>query len=436
MSSHPHAEPAGSGLLYSLDTDVIARTDRRSVTAASERSAAVSDDALLLTGATGFVGMAVLARILERTDRRVVVLVRAASQSEADARLDALMSSVVDRPHRYSGRVTAVCGDLTVPGLGLGLSEEREWIAEQVGEIIHGAASVSFNLSLSKSRSINVEGTRRVLELAHECAASGSGLRRMTYVSTAYVAGERKGYAQESDLDFGQSFRNAYEQSKQEAERMVCGERERLPVTIVRPSIVVGERETGWTSSFNVMYAPMQAVAAGALSVVPGRRGGVLDIVTVDYVADAILALAASPAAEGGTFQIVAGDQATTLGELSRLAARRFNRRRPRLIPRRVYGSVVHPLVLRRADPARRRRLQASEAYFPYLSLDLRFDDRRARELLDPLGIRATSIRDCFDTLMDFAEAANWGRAPISRAQTLRPTHPVARTVRAAQAVG
>jgi thioester reductase-like protein len=377
--------------------------------------------------------MAVLARILERTGRRVVVLVRAASQSEADGRLDALMSSVVDSPHRYSGRVTAVCGDLTVPGLGLG--EERRWIAEQVGEIIHGAASVSFNLSLSKSRSINVEGTRRVLELARKCAASGSGLRRMTYVSTAYVAGDRNGYAQESDLDVGQSFRNAYEQSKQEAERMVCAERERLPLTIVRPSIVVGERETGWTSSFNVMYGPMRAVAAGALPVLPGRRGGVLDIVTVDYVADAILALGASPAAEGGTFQIVAGDQAMTLGELSRLAARRFNRRPPRLIPRRVYRSVVHPLVLRRSDPAGRRRLQASEPYFPYLSLGLRFDDRGARELLDPLGIRATPIRDCFDTLMDFAEAANWGRAPISRAQTLRPTPPVARTVRTAQAV-
>jgi thioester reductase-like protein len=374
-------------------------------------------DALLLTGATGFVGTALLARILERTDRHVVVLVRAASQSEAEARLEALMASVADSPDRYTGRVTAVCGDLTMPGLGLGL-EEREWVAEQVGEIIHGAASVSFNLSLSQSRAINVEGTRRVLELAHDCAASGHGLHRMTYVSTAYVAGQRQGYAQECELDVGQGFRNAYEQSKQEAERLVRSERERLPLTIVRPSIVVGERETGWTSSFNVMYGPMRAAAAGALQVMPGRHDGVLDIVTVDYVADAILALAASPTAQGGTFQIVAGDQAMTLGELSRLAARRFNQRPPRLIPPRIYRSVLHPLMLWRADQARRRRLRASEVYFPYMSLALRFDDRRARELLDPLGIRATPIRDCFETLMDFAEAARWGRAPISRTQT------------------
>ena len=414
MSPYLQAPPLASNLTPSLNTD-----------------APASSDALLLTGATGFVGMALLARILERTDRRVVVLVRAGSQLEADARLEALMASVTGTPDYYRDRVTAVRGDLTAPGLGLG--RRRDWIAEHVSEIIHGAASVSFNLSLSNARSINVEGTRRLLALAHDCAASGDGLRRMTYVSTAYVAGARHGCAQESELDVGQSFRNAYEQSKEEAELLVRSERERLPLTIVRPSIVVGERETGWTSSFNVMYGPVRAAAAGALQVMPGRHGGVLDIVTVDYVADAVLALAASPKAQGGTFQIVAGEQAATVGELSRLAARRFNRRRPRLIPPRVYRSVVHPFMLCRTDPDRRRRLRASEVYFPYMSLDLRFDDHQARELLEPLGIRATPLRDCFDVLMDFAEAANWGRAPISRAQTPRTAPTAVRSRRTAE---
>jgi thioester reductase-like protein len=417
MSPFLQAGPLTSRPALNIDADVDARTD-----------------ALLLTGATGFVGMALLARILERTNRHVVVLVRAASQSEADARLATLMSSVVDSPERYRGRVTAVRGDLTAPGLGLGT--RRDGIAEQVGEIIHGAASVSFNLSLSRSRSINVEGTRRLLGLARDCARAGNGLRRMTYVSTAYVAGERHGYAHESELDVGQSFRNAYEQSKQESERLVCTMQEQLPLTIVRPSIVVGERDTGWTSSFNVMYGPMRAVAAGALPVMPGRDDGVLDVVTVDYVADAILALAASPSARGGTFQIVSGKEATTVGELSRLAARRFRQRQPRLIPPRVYRSVLHPLMLCRADQARRRRLRASEVYFPYMSLDLRFDDRRARELLEPVGLRATPINECFDTLMDFAEAAKWGRAPISRVETLRPTRAAVRQAPPSGAAG
>jgi long-chain acyl-CoA synthetase len=187
--------------------------------------------------------MAVLARLVERTDRRVVVLVRASSQAEADARVGGVMASLFDAPDRYAGRVEAVCGDLTAPGLGLGADRER--IAEEVSQIIHSAASVAFDLSLAESRAINVEGTRRVLELAEACAARGAGLRRLTYVSTAYVAGDRRGFALETELDLGQRFRNAYEQSKHEAESLVHRLRERLPITIVRPSIVVGERGTG-----------------------------------------------------------------------------------------------------------------------------------------------------------------------------------------------
>jgi hypothetical protein len=73
--------------------------------------------------------------------------------------------------------------------------------------------------------------------------------------------------------------------------------------------------------------------------------------------------------------------------------------------------------MLHRADPDTRRRLVRSEIYFPYFSLDLRFNDHRARELLDPLGIRATPLREYFDTMIDFAEAAHWGRTPIGRAR-------------------
>ena len=359
--------------------------------------------------------MAVLARLLERTDRDVLVLVRSPSQSQADARLNAVLGSVFDAPERHEGRARAVRGDLTAPGLGLGA--DREWIAEEVGEVVHAAASVAFDMPLAESRSINVEGTRRVLDLAEECAARGAGLRRITYVSTAYVAGDRHGWAWEAELDVGQGFRNAYEQSKHEAERLVWSRRDRLPVTIVRPSIVVGERATGWTASFNVVYGPLRAFASGTLPLIPGRRDAVLDLVTVDHLADAILALTASPAAAGGTFHVVAGDQATTVGELARLAARRFGRRPPRLVPPRIYRSVLHPLILRRADTDTRWRLVRSEVYFPYFSLDLRFDDHLAREMLDPLGIRATPVREYFDTMIDFAEAAGWGRTPIGRAR-------------------
>ena len=121
--------------------------------------------------------MAVLARLLERTDRDVLVLVRASSRSQADVRLNALLGSVFDAPERHDGRVRAVCGDLTAPGLGLGA--DREWIAEEVRDIVHGAASVAFDMPLAESRSINVEGTRRVLDL-------GGGVRFQRRGSAAH----------------------------------------------------------------------------------------------------------------------------------------------------------------------------------------------------------------------------------------------------------
>ena len=368
-----------------------------------------------LTGATGFVGQAVLARLLERTDRHVHALVRAENQENADARMRGVLAALYDDVDRYADRVHAVPGDLVAPALGLN-DATREQLATDVDEIVHCGASVSFELSLRESRAINVAGTARVLGLAEACAVRG-GLRRMTYVSTAYVSGTRTGDVCEGELDAGQDFRNAYEQSKNEAETMVRAHQAKLPITIARPSIVVGERDTGWTSSFNLIYGPLRAFASGAYPVLPGRRTALIDVVTVDYVADAILALAAAPEAEGGTYHVVSGDEAPTLGELGELAAERFDQPMPRLIPMGLYRRFVHPLVKRRASPRARQALRRSEVYFPYFSLGVRFDDARARALLDREGIRPVSMTTHFDAMIDFAEAARWGKKPISRAR-------------------
>src|SRR5918996_3116643 len=127
--------------------------------------------------------MELLARLLEDTDRRVWAPVRAADDAEAEARLRATLSTLLPDPGMYSERVVAFAADLTQPRLGLG-ARRRDEIAEHVGEIIHSAASVSFTLPLEEARSINLEGTRRMLALASECNA----LTRFAHVSTAYVA--------------------------------------------------------------------------------------------------------------------------------------------------------------------------------------------------------------------------------------------------------
>jgi thioester reductase-like protein len=396
----------------------------------TQRSEANAGD-VLLTGATGFLGMELLARYLERTDRRIHALVRGTDDREASARLEGTLRSLFGEDHPYGPRVSAVRGDITRPDLGL---RERDRLAERVGEIVHGAASVSFELGLQQSRWINVEGTRRVLDFAERCEQCG-GLRRLSYISTAYVAGEHEGRFTEQDLDVGQSFRNPYEQSKFEAESLVARSRGQMPITVLRPSIVVGERDSGWTASFNVLYWPLRAFARGAYAALPARREAPVDIVPVDYVADAIFTLTDAPEAEGGTYHLTASAQATSVGELVELATTRFGRRAPRLIEPWLYRRLVHPLLMRTSrDERRRRALKRSETFFPYFAMSVTYDDRRSREALRSAGVEAPPLRRYFDRLVEYALDADWGRQPRGRANTRRRVARAADTARRARA--
>lgn len=372
------------------------------------------DDTVLLTGATGFLGMELLAELLEGSERRVLALVRARTNEEAESRIRTTLAGVFDKPERYQDRVVALRGDLTSPDLGL--DDAALELALGAGEIIHGAASVAFDLPISEAREINVEGTRRMLDLAGEADRGGS-LRRFTYVSTAYVAGDCGGSVSESSAPQRTRFRNAYEQSKSEAEALVQARTDELPLTIVRPSIVVGDRETGWTSSFNVIYSPLRAFASGAFKMLPARRRSPVDVVSVDYVARAVLALSAAPQARGRTFHVVAGDAAHSVGELLDAAAVRFDQPAPTCVSPRLYRRLLHPIALRRTPRAARRLLKRNEVYFPYFGMRMRFDDSDAREILDPLGIHPSPLLDYFPALVEFAQAARWGRHPIDRAQ-------------------
>lgn len=372
--------------------------------------------AVLLTGATGFVGMELLARYLERTDREVLALVRASDDAAADERLRATLKSHHEIEDVAPGRLTAIAADIEQEGLGLAPERQRE-LAERVSEIVHAAASVSFSLPIEDSRRINVEGTRYLLDFALQAASSG-GLSRFGYISTAYVAGTHEGEFGEDQLEVGQDFRNPYEQSKFEAERLVRSHADRLPVQIFRPSIVVGERTTGWTASFNVLYSPLKAFARGALPALPARRSAPVDVVPIDYVADAIFALATGPIEDTPeTFQLVAGRHATTVGRLVELAARQLDARPPRILPPRLYTRLLHPMLVRRGPKRRRRAIASGEQFFPYFTMRVAFDDRHTRKRLDPHDIRVSPIEHYLHRLIDFAREADWGRRKLSRSR-------------------
>jgi thioester reductase-like protein len=350
--------------------------------------------AILLTGATGFLGMDALARLIERGDT-VAVLVRAQEDDGALARLEQALASLYDERPAAAARIRAVRGDLLEPGLGLS-ERDRQWLIGSVDRIVHCAASISFELPLREARAINVGGVRRMIELAREMAAGGS-LRRVVHVSTAYVSGRHAGEFGEADLDVGQEFRNTYERSKHEAERLLR-EADDLPLTVARPSIVVGHSVSGWTSAFNVLYWPMRAFERGLLEEVPARADSIVDFVPVDYVTDGVLALLDDETA-GGTYNLVAGACALSAGELVELHATISGRAPVRFAPLETGGGL----------PA------GAETFAPYFDVRCRFSDDRARALLERAAVRKPEPEDYLERLIAYARLASWGKRQISR---------------------
>jgi nucleoside-diphosphate-sugar epimerase len=334
---------------------------------------------VLLTGATGFLGMEVLVRLLERSDHEVLCLVRADDRDAAEARLDDLLGKLYTDPSPYRGRVHALPGDLTA---GVEAPDE------QIEVVCHCAASIAFDLPLDEAREINVDGTRAVIELAR-----ATGARRFVHVSTAYVAGMHSGTFTEDML--GSDFRNTYEQTKCEAERIV-GEVSGMEVAIARPSIVMGESDSGWTPAFNVLYWPLRAFSRGLFAQVPAKEDGRVDVVPVDYVADGIFKLIESDVT--GTFNLVSGTEAATCIELADLACAHFDRPRPPFVDTGESAGAAGD--------------GSGAVYLPYFDMEVVFDDTRTRELL---GIQAPRLRTYFDTLLDYADAARWGKRGVSR---------------------
>ncbi|HLH64994.1 MAG TPA: SDR family oxidoreductase [Solirubrobacteraceae bacterium] len=374
------------------------------------RAARAGEGTLVLTGATGFVGMALLERWLERTSDHVIAPVRAICDAQAQERIDAVLNGLFgERAVEHRPRVRALAADLAAPGLGLE-ARVRDGIAERATTIIHAAASVAFSLALHRARAINVEGTRRMLELAR-CAQERGALRHYAQISTAYVAGTHPGSFCEDDHDVGQRFHNSYERSKFEAELLVR-EHTGLPSSIIRPSIVVGDRQTGWTAAFNVLYWPLRALSRGLFPAIPARADSPLDVVSIDYVADAIVELVLRHPGAGATHHLTAGPLGSSIGELAALASAYFGVALPEMVDPEHFARL--PL-----SPAQREALAAGAEYFPYFCIDTTFEDRATRARLAGTGIRVDPLRDYLPTLLDFATASRWGKRPITRAQAL-----------------
>jgi thioester reductase-like protein len=362
------------------------------------------DELLLVTGATGFLGMHLVQLLLDQNpDLELALVIRNRPGQSGRQRADAFI-----RPEHKS-RVKVYSGDVSLPNLGLE-NTAREQLASEVTRVIHSAATVRFDHTLSEARQINVEGTRHILDFA----AATCNLRSFAYVGTAYVAGERSGLVRETELAVGQGYRNTYEQTKSEAEALVRSRLVDMPGIILRPSIIVGDSRTGVTSSFKMMYWPLKIYARGLWRTVPGYPDAVLDIVPVDFVADAIAHAVFDPATLGSTLHLCAGPRASaTIHQIADRAREYFGGREPRYVDPAFFFSVVRPILYMGLWGRKRRVLTSGRAYRDYFSMRMQFDTTNAEQFLSPAGIRTPHVLDYLDRLFNYCVASDWGRNPV-----------------------
>jgi long-chain acyl-CoA synthetase len=363
-----------------------------------------SEELILVTGATGFLGVQLVRVLLARQPQaRLALLIRDRAGQPGQQRADLIV------PPAERSRVQVYSGDVGQPNCGLDAASYQRLSAETT-RVIHSAATVRFDHTLEEARRINVEGTRRMMDFA----ASMRQLRSLAYVGTAYVAGERAELVRESELDVGQSYRNTYEQTKAEAEALVRSRLASLPGVILRPSIIVGDSRTGVTSSFKMMYWPLKIYARRLWRTVPGYPDAVLDIVPVDFVAASVTRLLFDEAALGSTVHLCAGPRGSaTIEQIARRAMEYFHAPAPRYVDPKFFFAAIRPLLFLALWGRKRRVLRDGRAYRDYFTMRMHFDTTNAERLLGPAGISPPPVLDYLDRLFHYCVASDWGRKPV-----------------------
>ena len=259
---------------------------------------------ILLTGATGRLGRCVAEELI-RSGSELTLLVRSNSPHAARDRIRTVLP-----PDVSMRQVTALCGDVTEPGFGIG-ERQRARLRESVDIVVHAAATTSFSKPLEASRGVNVIAAENLIAFAE----SAPLLRRVAHVSTAFVAGKRAGLVLESDLEHDSGFQNGYQQSKYEAELLVRSHLDRLPLVVFRPSIVLDAVESGALEHPSAFRVALELVRTGILPALPGSASTPVDLVTERDAARAIAKLLFL-ATNGETYHVAGGARAPTLGSV------------------------------------------------------------------------------------------------------------------------
>ena len=340
-----------------------------------------------LTGFPGFLGVALTERLLARGER-VTCLVQPQYRDSANRQSRRLC----ERTGVPADRITLATGDITDSDLGL---DDPDSVRERTDECYHLAAIYDLGVERAPAETVNVEGTKRVLDFAERAA-----IERLHYVSTCYVSGRHDGVFGPTDLDVGQSFNNHYEATKFEAELAVQKRMDAVPTTIYRPAIAVGDSQTGETAKYDGLYYLLQLldrqpkIAFGPAH--PPARRYEFNVVPRDFVVDAIAHLSDRSDTTDTVYQLC-NPNPPTVRQLLALCGEALGRRVIR-VP--VHARATRRLLERFESVA--RALDVEPATMDYLAHPTRYVSPHTQRALAGTDIACPPLSAYLDRLVAY----------------------------------
>ena len=337
--------------------------------------------AIFLTGSTGYIGAHVAANLLQDHEASLNVLVRARDAQEAQMRLWQGFQLHMDFPRFFEflqTRIRVFRGDLTSSGFGLS-RDEYDRLVHTTDSVIHCAASLN-RKSEKACLNVNLRGTLEVLTLARH-AEHYHGLRRFSEVSTVAVAGKRKNemVTEDRSIEWDRSDYDPYARTKKFCEHMVHQLLPDTPKTIFRPSIVLGDSRHAETTQFDMVKA---FVFLAGLPALPFRPNDKIDIVNVDFVADAIARLHQKETPKYEIYHLSSGTDSQTFRQLTTALAAAQEKRGPIFLPfvEKPFTSSVNLFSNRKGPIGHGAALM--KVFMPYLVWNTVFDNTRVTQEL------------------------------------------------------
>lgn len=345
-------------------------------------------ETIFLTGFPGFIAERLVSR-LATSDRQFFLLVQKNFVEKAMQTVERIATEKEIPLENFA----LIEGDITLENLGMS-DEDAETVKNETTYVFHLAAVYDLAVAKGLAYLVNVTGTENVNNFVRTI----KNLRRYNYISTCYVAGKRKGVISENELEHDAGFRNFYEETKYLAEMAVEKLKAKIPTTIFRPSVVVGDSQTGETAKYDGIYYLvhyLRKFPSLLRFINVGNRLVKVNFVPVDFVVEGIAALAFDKDAEGKTIALADPDPLTSEEVFDEIAFRLSGRKSVVKPP----AKIIESSLMLSIAPAI-TGLPHSAA--PYFFLSQTYDTAEASELLKSHGISCPNFTEYVGSLIGF----------------------------------